>query len=49
MKVLAVAGIGAGSVLLASLGVWTISARRRDGGRARNGDRDRDRASTAAL
>ncbi|MGW3307063.1 hypothetical protein ACWDG9_10805 [Streptomyces sp. NPDC001073] len=47
MKVLAVAGIGAGSVLLASLGVWTISARRRDGGRARN--RDRDKASTAAL
>ncbi|WP_405841959.1 hypothetical protein [Streptomyces sp. NBC_01518] len=37
MKVLAVAGIGAGTVLLATLGVWTVSARRRD------------RASTAAL
>ncbi|MEW1644416.1 hypothetical protein [Streptomyces sp. NPDC091219] len=51
MKALAVAGIGAGSVLLATLGVWTVSARRRDGGRGRNrdGDRDRDRASTAAL
>lgn len=41
MKVLAVAGIGAGSVLLATLGAWTVSARRRDGGR--------DRASAAAL
>ncbi|MEV6480560.1 hypothetical protein [Streptomyces sp. NPDC051576] len=29
MKVLAVAGIGAGSVLLATLGVWTVAARRR--------------------
>ncbi|WP_329253744.1 hypothetical protein OG223_27020 [Streptomyces sp. NBC_01478] len=29
MKVLAVAGIGGGSVLLATLGVWTVSARRR--------------------
>ncbi len=49
MKVLAVAGIGAGSVLLASLGVWTVSARRRDGGRDGGRDRNRDRASTAAL
>ncbi|WP_329350115.1 hypothetical protein OG226_25325 [Streptomyces sp. NBC_01261] len=39
MKVLAVAGIGAGTVLLATLGVWTVSARRRE----------RDRVSTAAL
>jgi hypothetical protein len=29
MKVLAVAGIGAGTVLLATLGVWTVAARRR--------------------
>ncbi|MFJ9633494.1 hypothetical protein ACIRU8_37945 [Streptomyces sp. NPDC101175] len=29
MKVLAVAGIGAGSVLLATLGGWTVAARRR--------------------
>ena len=29
MKVLAVAGIGAGTALLATLGVWTVSARRR--------------------
>ena len=29
MKVLAVAGIGTGTVLLATLGVWTVSARRR--------------------
>ncbi|MGH1552768.1 hypothetical protein ACRAWF_14050 [Streptomyces sp. L7] len=29
MKVLAVAGIGAGSVLLATLGAWTVAARRR--------------------
>ncbi|MER7924062.1 hypothetical protein ABTY96_13210 [Streptomyces sp. NPDC096057] len=49
MKVLAVAGIGAGSVLLATLGVWTVSARRRDGGRDRDRGRGRDRASTAAL
>jgi len=30
MKVLAVAGIGAGTALLATLGVWTVSARRRN-------------------
>ncbi|MEV0740975.1 hypothetical protein AB0I51_34715 [Streptomyces sp. NPDC050549] len=29
MKLLAVAGIGAGSVLLATLGAWTVAARRR--------------------
>jgi hypothetical protein len=29
MKVLAAAGIGAGSVLLLTLGVWTVAARRR--------------------